>query len=365
MDSKKITEVTRTYDIRDKAYFLMEDDDGTKIASFKTIKEVIQRSSFCDTINDLKILTLDEGVVITTLGYHKVGDGGAATYVITYDPGATDDGALCHFMKTSDTLRAKLVMEGSVSVMAFGAVGDGATDDYEALQKAIDSGVPITFPSNKVFKILSPLMIESGRKVNFNGCTINNPNSTAIQIGKNGDAASNVQISNVNIIGLRGIEVVAGCSDVCFDNVTIKGQLSSSEYGFRLLSDDNIRIIDCRISNVQYGIAVYTENSITDLRMISIVNTLIDAIQIAIQTSGGQSHSTYIAISVCKLTATVADGSCGAYFGSASDIVTMVACLVNNATTGINVVGSETSVKCYHVGTINCTTQSSGSVTFS
>ena len=30
MDSKKITEVTRTYDIRDKAYFLMEDDDGTK-----------------------------------------------------------------------------------------------------------------------------------------------------------------------------------------------------------------------------------------------------------------------------------------------------------------------------------------------
>ena len=363
MEDIQIVNVNKKHGVADTDYLLVEDSDGTKIVSFKDFRMAITKTSVCDTVNILKTLSLEEGAVIRTLGYHNVNDGGAATYVIMYDPSTVDDGATCHFLKTSDTLKAKLLISGPVSVVTFGAVGDGSADDHEALQKAIDSDVPITFPTGKVFKISSPLVIPSGKSIDFNGCTINNPNSTALQIGKSGSPASGVHLSNLNIVGLRGVEVLDGCSDIHFNGVDIKGQTLSSEYGFRLQSDHDIHIIDCKVSSVQYGISVYTGNTVTDLRMICISNTVIDAVQKCIQTTGGQTHTTHISIVSCNLAATKANGSCVVYLGAPSDYVTMVGCSINNGVVGIQTIGSGTVARGYGTHIFNCATPTSGSVT--
>lgn len=340
MESRKLVDVEKKYNVNADDQFVVEDEDGTKTVKFSVIQTAIQKTMSCNTINNLKTLSLTQGAVIRTLGYHKVNDGGAATYFIDYDPSATDDGALCHFLNGSDTLRAKLIQEGSVSVLAFGAVGDGVNDDYQAIQKALDSDLPIYFPT-KTYKLSSPLKIKSNTHIDFNGSTFTCPNSTAFMIGSDSTGASNVSLSNANIIGFNGIDILARGNKITLENISITGQTSNSEYGIRSLSDKNIRVIGCWFENLKYGVIVNPANDITTAGSVLITNTTLNNSQHCILFSGGLSNSTRITISDCTLNNAVNNTTntayCAIYLNSQNNMVNITNCMISNAYSGLTV----------------------------
>lgn len=92
-----------------------------------------------DTVSDL--LSESTGVVITQ-GYYSVGDGGHAAY--RYASGdLTATNTVTVFEGAAG--RYFLMQSGSISAKQAGAVGDGVTDDHDALQAGINASEGITF----------------------------------------------------------------------------------------------------------------------------------------------------------------------------------------------------------------------------
>ncbi len=94
---------------------------------------------YVENYDDLRALDPTEypaGYVANVGGYDSVNDGGGGAFV--YVPtGTTSDNDGTVLAPSNNTGRWYRVYTGAVNVKWFGAVGDGSTDDYQAMQNAI------------------------------------------------------------------------------------------------------------------------------------------------------------------------------------------------------------------------------------
>ena len=140
-----------------------------------------------DTVSDMQSATnLTAGSYARTLGYNNREDEGGALYRIT-DNGTADDGNVI----AVGTLFAHLVIEDdTVNVAQFGAKGDGTTDDSDAINMALATGVSnVNFVTGKTYMVrgyetdqgdetqsdwvlVTGLVLKDNQDVNLNGSTV-------------------------------------------------------------------------------------------------------------------------------------------------------------------------------------------------
>lgn len=101
--------------------------------------------------------SLTTGAYVNTAGYYTPNDGGGASYLIRAKAESdVDDGGSLH--ELSNGLVAELIIEDStVFPEQFGAVGDGTSDDTNAIQKSLDASKVVTF--RNAYKISHTLII--------------------------------------------------------------------------------------------------------------------------------------------------------------------------------------------------------------
>lgn len=162
-----------------------------------------------------------------------------------------------------------------VSVLDFGAVGDGATDDTTAIRNAVAAGKSVYFPSLN-FKITGPIYITTtGQQLYANGTTIttSGATTTAFFIGSTNGSdfvkTDKVIIDGFNIVGAAdgtgspttlpvGIFIQHpsdnpyvdgnGCSGVVISNNNVSGFLA----GVHATAADRLTVINNRFSGMKY-----------------------------------------------------------------------------------------------------------------
>lgn len=258
MDTIKVRELPqKSGSISLTDLIIVEDNDGTKVAEVGEFRSLLQQSIYFNTVDDMKNATLHEGDVVRTLGYRDINDGGGATYKIVYAPTDLDDGMLIHYLHTSDTLRAHLVHDGHLNILQCGAFGDGVSDDYTFISKALAKGYPVDFPK-RTYRLSGPIEIPSNTVLDLNGSTLLCTVSSSICLGLNEDMSS-IVIKNAVFKGKYGIEIYPFAKDISVkDCIFIAMDGSRMEKGIILNGTTNVQISNCNIgyknSEVGYGI---------------------------------------------------------------------------------------------------------------
>ena len=182
-EERLVRELPEKSEIELTDYLVLEDLDGTKLGLVSSLRGLMMKNLVFKTVEDMKSSDVQDGDYCITLGYHTPGDGGAAIYMIVYEPVAVEDGANWHYLYKSDVNRAKFIsLDGSVTPEQFGAYGDGSRDDTAAINKCIQSGYKVNFGQKHIYKTSAPLEPKSKVRLNFNGCTIKPAKTTVIAI---------------------------------------------------------------------------------------------------------------------------------------------------------------------------------------
>lgn len=141
-----------------------------------------------DSISDLLQANegyLKPGMVVQTLGYHTRGDCCPGMFYVMSELGENDvvDGGKVfqstYTLNTGGRLYFKRVLDETypVSVSLYGAVGDGVTDDSDAINRCIANNRNIVFEVDKRYRISSSISI-----INRCGITIDCNNATFLRL---------------------------------------------------------------------------------------------------------------------------------------------------------------------------------------
>lgn len=140
----------------------------------------------------------------------------------------------------------------SVSVLDFGAKGDGTTDDTAAIQKAIDSastsGAVLVFPaSTGTYRINSTLILKDNTSISGKGATLFMPSQDSPKVMLK--STENSYIKNVTIEGLSlKSNNDRNGSDYLVDSLT------SNVLGIYILGIDTLTIKDVRMDDMYNGL---------------------------------------------------------------------------------------------------------------
>lgn len=248
MDSIKVRELPEKNSINLRDKIVIEDNDGTKTVPASKIKDLLNTCIICNTVEDMKNTSFNENDIVLTLGYHNKGDGGSAIYIIEYAPTDIDDGIFIHYLHTSDTLRAHFIVVNEINILQTGAMGDGITDDYSKIIRAINSGYQINFP-NKRYKISTPITLSrqpsKQKNINFNNCTFICESGYCFRLYE-----SDIKICNCSIESLNGIEVGPTADRCEISNVKITSTSNLQQLtGIKIFGGSTVNINNCSIGN--------------------------------------------------------------------------------------------------------------------
>lgn len=147
------------------------------------------------------------------------------------------------------TVQAKL--RESVSVLDFGAVGNGSTNDYAAFAAALTASTRVFIPAGYTFYIGSALTVPDGRTICGTG-TVLFALSTGFKVG------SNVNIQDITINGSNTVRTSI-VSDYCMRTISMGVKCNSNKYtnlkinnfgtGIHALGS-NITVQSCVFTNV-------------------------------------------------------------------------------------------------------------------
>lgn len=330
MEEIKVIELPEKPSIKTSNYLVVEDEDGTKKVRAKHLRSLLVTSLFFNNIEELKnssAADLKEGDICRTLGYYEPGDGGGGLYKITYNPAARSDEGLVHYLNYSDTLRAELVLEDSVSVHQFGAVGDGVTDDSTAIENAINNAKykVIEFGNNNRYLVSRPIKISTdGLIINGNSAVIYPVNSNGIDVKKDMGIINDITINKLHVDcskAYKGINIeqgskidLIGCKlfDVTNTGIFVKNSEFVNvhfcelvgKYSGTLISVDGshsdtgitcsrfINIVDCNFNDFKRGVRLASNGIIGN------INALINLDKCNYHTTVAQSYCIEVACPV-------------------------------------------------------------------
>ena len=208
------------------------------IVQFKTVAEMLAA--------DIK-----DGSIVLTLGYHEEGDQGALFYLIKdFNPGQC---SLDYFltMDNNAQIAIPVVVTPYVTPEMFGAYGNAAADDTEALEKALSYDLPLE--AVKTYKVTTVhigqektihihKLISEGEAVhvdgNYSEISIDNIEAdVAVVMGSTGNAGNNHFYGRYWQFSTCGIKIdVSGSKSVSnnrFDLLRMRGvsSLNYADYG--------------------------------------------------------------------------------------------------------------------------------------
>lgn len=347
MDEVRVRELPQKIGLSLTDYIVLEDMDGTKTVKVNEFVTLVKKNVYFNTIEDMKNYTFHEGEVVTTLGYRTVNDGGGGTYIIKYAPTDLEDGMLVHYLHTSDTLRAHLVYGDTLNILQCGAFGDGITDDYVYITRALALNIPLFFPK-RTYVIGGSIKLVSNTYLDFNMSTIICNNSSVFKIGKD-EEAYNISINSVVLKALYGIDIYANAHDISINNVHILKYKANVNKGIAIYGASDISISDTVIGSskdkVLKGISISAGtkgSTYVSCKNISINNATIVASEYGIETTST------IRDGAITITDTTIKGfestrskvtTVGVYIASIGEGISISDCILNNLDTGVIVGG--------------------------
>ena len=194
---------------------------NTKV--YNSLKEFFNRDKYTEGLGD----------IVSTLGFDKENDGGAANYIVESTAYTNDD----QIVFLNDTVSCKgfklrlLPENGVVYVEQFGAKGnydlskvseaDKAVfyeNNSNAIQNAFNSGLPSIAFANKVYMVSGDILISKPVRVIGNSAKLKlaQNNDSIITIGCQDTILENVEISDLILEGVSSSE---NCTLVSAENV--------------------------------------------------------------------------------------------------------------------------------------------------
>ena len=105
-------------------------DINTKVVAFKTelSKQMDTKTSFCNTITNLKNSNFKNGDIVKTLGYYNANDGGDGYYIVRIKKESDiEDNGLIHFLKNG-LVAELIIIDKEVNILQFGAKNNKSKD---------------------------------------------------------------------------------------------------------------------------------------------------------------------------------------------------------------------------------------------
>ncbi len=193
---------------------------------------------------------LTSGKIVYTEGYYSAEYGGNAYYKIVDSTNLIVDDAMC--IKLKNGLYAELdIMNDTITVNQFGAYGDGKHDDYEAINKAVNSGISnIQFESEE-YKISKALELKkSNMSILGNNATIFFDDDFVfmddfiIRVYNSEEVVKNLQIQNLSVV----------------DRNTIR---TNEILMFKVIKAENIELFRCNLE--AYNVEGKKERRVTNI----------------------------------------------------------------------------------------------------
>lgn len=149
--------------------------------------------------------------------------------------------------------QGKCILAPYITPEEYGAVGDGATDDSNAIQNAVDNKGVVLFSPDKNYKIASTIRLKKDTVLDLNGSTITSTNkhlffnflSTDTFTAYNGNG--NITIKNGTIIG--GAISFGHGDGITIENVTFKDSINDHFLEIAGCRDYSIR--NCRFIGME------------------------------------------------------------------------------------------------------------------